>query len=143
MSNDVLKIEPLLANDVDNTGSADVTLPMISGQAVQIAIISIEAKGSFKPFNRADRRVAQWTDIIWIASNDAMLHSACVTWSNNEPLDKDNMPTLYSTVRPDFVCPLTSDQAESGIIGFIEETNTKLMKFFHPTASRCFNQITR
>ena len=143
MSNDVFKLEALLASDVTNNGLAAVTLPIISGQAAQVAIISIEAKGSFKPFNRADRRVTQWTNIIWIASSNDMLRSACVTWSNNERRDIDNGRLLYNTVRMNFPCPRNSRQAESVISGFIEVTNTKLIRFFHPGASKCFNQRTR
>ena len=143
MSNDVLKLQDTLISDVDNNGLAAVTLPMISGEAAQVAIISIEAKGSFKPFNRADRRVTQWTDIIWITSSDAVLHSACVTWSDNEPRDIDNDQLLYNAVRSNFPCPRFGFQAESIISGFIGVTNTKLMSFFHNGASKCFNQRTR
>ena len=86
-----------LDSNVANTGSAAVTVPTIShssNHSVYAAVVSIEAKGSnlqnLTLFDKAEGRVTQWTDIIWIVSTNKQssgtkLWSACKAWSTSEP----------------------------------------------------------
>ena len=154
ISNDVPTLEQVttLDSDVANSGSATVTIPIIShfsNQSVYGAIISIEAKGSDPQnhtlFDKAEGTVTQWTDIIWIVStnkqsNDTKLWSACKAWSISEPSSIGQL--LLDKVRSAFPCPPTIGQARTVNSGLIEDGDTKLIEFFHPKASKCFYQRT-
>ena len=153
ISNNVPRLEQISsldsnqANDQPNDGSATITVPSIShssNQAAYAAIISIEAKGSL--FDRAEGRVSQWTDIIWISSDTeqssaAQFQSACNAWAASESLDIGN--ELLRKVRDLFPCPRTIGQARTISSGYIEDSNMKLIKFLHPQAFKCFQQRTR
>ena len=154
ISNNVSTLEQVttLDSDVANTGSATVTVPIIShssNQSVYAAIISIEAKGSnlqnLTLFDKAEGTVTQWTDIIWIVSTNKQssgikLWSACKTWSINEPSSIGQQ--LLEKVRSDFPCPPTIGQARTVNSGLLEDRDTKLIEFFHPKAFKCFHQRT-
>ena len=154
ISNDVPTLEQVttLDSDVTNTGSATVTVPIIShssNQSVYSAVISIEAKGSDPQnstlFDKAEGTVTQWTDIIWIVSTNKQssgtkLWSACKAWSISEPTSIGQQ--LLDNVRSDFPCPPTIGQARTINSGLIEDTNIKLLGFFHPKAFKCFYQRT-
>ena len=154
ISNDVPTLEQVttLDSNVANTGSATVTVPTIShssNQSVYAAIILIEAKGSdpLNPtlFDKAEGRVTQWTDIIWIVSTNKQssgtkLWSACKAWSTSEPSSIGQQ--LLDKVRSDFPCPPTIGQARTVNSGLIEDRDTRLIGFFHPKAFKCFHQRT-
>ena len=151
ITNDVPALEQVatLDSDVANTGSATVKIPTIShssNQSVYTAIISIEAKGRNPTlFDKAEGRVTQWTDIIWIVSTNKQssgtkLWSACKAWSTSEPSSIGQQ--LLDKVRSDFPCPPTIGQARTVNSGLIEDRNTRLIKFVHPLAAKCFHQRT-
>ena len=151
ISNDVSTLEQVttLDSDVANTGSATVTIPIISHssyQSVYAAIISIEAKDrSPTLFDKAEGTVTQWTDIIWIVSTNKQssgtkLWSACKAWSISEPSSIGQQ--LLEKVRSDFPCPPTIGQARTVNSGLIEDRDTRLIEFFHPKAFKCFHQRT-
>ena len=154
ISNDVPTLEKVatLDNDVDNSGSATVKLPTIShssNQSAYAAIISIEAKGSDSQnptlFDKAEGTVTQWTDIIWIVStnkqsSDTKLWSACKAWSISEPSSIGQQ--LLDKMRSDFPCPPTIGQARTVNSGLVEDKDTRLIKFLHPLAAKCFHQRT-
>ena len=141
-----------LDSNVANTGSATVTVPTIShssNQSVYVAVISIEAKGSdpLNPtlFDKAEGRVTQWTDIIWIVSTNKQssgtkLWSACKAWSTSEPSSIGQQ--LLDKVNSDFPCPPTIGQARTVNSGLIEDRDTRMIGFFHPKAFKCFHQRT-
>ena len=141
-----------LDSNVANTGSATVTVSIISdfsNQSVYAAVISIEAKGSdpLDPtlFDKAEGTVTQWTDIMWIVSTNkrssgTKLWSACKAWSTSEPSSIGQQ--LLDKVRSDFPCPPTISQARTVNSGLFEDRDTRLIKFFHPKAFKCFHQRT-
>ena len=157
ISNDLHTLEQVatLDSNVANTGSATVTVPIIphsSNHSVYVAVISIEVKGSdpLNPtlFDKAKRRITQWTDIIWIVSTNKQssgtkLWSACKAWSTSEPSSIGQQ--LLDKVRSNFPCPPTIGQARTVNSGLIEDKYTRLIGFFHPKAFKCFYQriITR
>ena len=154
ISNEVPTIEQVttLDSNVANTGSANVTVPIIShssNQSVYAAIISIEANGSdpLNPtlFDKVEGTVTQWTDIIWIVSTNKQssgtkLWSACKAWSTSEPSSIGQQ--LLDKVRSVFPCPPTIAQARTVNSGLIENRDTELIAFFHPKATKCFRQRT-
>ena len=141
-----------LDSNVANTGSANVTVPIIShssNQSVYAAIISIEANGSdpLNPtlFDKVEGTVTQWTDIIWIVSTNKQssgtkLWSACKAWSTSEPSSIGQQ--LLDKVHSVFPCPPTIAQARTVNSGLIENKDTELIAFFHPKATKCFHQRT-
>ena len=151
ITNDVPTLEQVatLDSNVANTGSATVKIPTIShssNQSVYTAIISVEAKGRNPTlFDKAEGRVTQWTDIIWIVSTNkqssgSKLWSACKAWSTSEPSSIGQQ--LLDKVRSDFPCPPTIGQARTVNSGLIEDRNTRLIKFLHPLAAKCYHQRT-
>uniref|UniRef100_A0A1X7SNW7 Uncharacterized protein n=1 Tax=Amphimedon queenslandica TaxID=400682 RepID=A0A1X7SNW7_AMPQE len=129
-----------LASNISNNGSYTVSIPTVShpsGQTVYPAIISIEAIGN--DYDNAQGTVKQWTDMIWI-TNDNEFYDECKTWSANEH------PTvgeaLLSVVRSEVPCPSTIGQARTINSGLIQNTNTRLVRFLHPNADKCYHQQT-
>ena len=151
ITNDVPTLEKVatLDTDVANSGSATVKIPTIShssNQSVYAAIISVEAKGK-RPtlFDQAEGTVTQWTDMIWIVSTNkrssgTKLWSACKAWSISEPSSIGQQ--LLDKVRSDFPCPPTIGQARTVNSGLVEDKDTRLIKFLHPLAAKCFHQRT-
>ena len=132
-----------LANRITNTGSATVTVPMIShssNQAAYAAKISIEAVSTF--YDGVQGTVTQWTDIIWIVSDntDAELWPACQEWERRELSSIG--PELLKKVRDHFPCPHRIGLARTATSGLIEDADTKLINFFHPDVFTCFHQRT-
>ena len=135
-----------LASNIDNNGSYTVSIPTVShssAQTVYPAIISIEAVGNNHQnpilYDSTEGTVKQWTDMIWISNIDKFF-AECKAWSANEH------PTvgeaLLSVVRSEVPCPPTIDQARTINSGLIQNTNTRLVRFLHPNADKCYHQQT-
>ena len=135
-----------LASNIDNNGSYTVSIPTVSHPSAQIvypAIISIEAMGNDQQnpilYDSTEGTVKQWTDMIWI-TNDTEFYDECKAWSANEPATVGE--ALLSVVRSEVPCPPTIDQARTVNSGLIQNSNTRLVRFLHPNADKCYHQRT-
>ena len=136
-----------LASNIDNNGSYTVSIPTVSHPSVQnvySAIISIEAIGNDQQnpilYDSAEGTVKQWTDMIWITNDASKFYSKCKAWSISEPATVGE--ALLSVVRSEVPCPPTIDQARTVNSGLIQNSNTRLVRFLHPNADKCYHQRT-
>ena len=134
-----------LATGIPNTGVADLGiqgLDQFTGTELHQVSLIIEVT-SGGPVSKRSTGPPWWEGIFlrsykfFVLDNDEDPAVLCEEWASTEPTSVGQ--EILRTVRREFPCPPTADQARNKEISNLELSNT-LISVFHPMAKNCFRQ---
>jgi len=124
-----------LDSSIQNQGNATVELPeSFKRYDPQLAVIKVSPSADQ---NVIDDKIAAWSGFVYTESRPGTLSKLCAAWSNKEARGFGD--TLLQRLPP---CPPNVRLAILDAL-YIEDRETSRHRgFFHPTAVRCFHQVT-
>jgi len=124
-----------LDSSVQNQGNATVELPVsFKRYDPQLAVIKVSPRADQ---NVIDHKISIWSGLVYTESQQSTLSKLGIQWSSREPQDFGD--TLLQRLPP---CPPNVRLAILDPQYIEDRDSTRSREFFHPTAVRCFHQVT-
>ena len=124
-----------LDSSVQNQGNATVELPVSFIRFnPQLAVIKV-SPSAYQ--NVIDHKIAAWSGLVYTESLQDTLIKLCTVWSSKEAQDYGD--SLLQRLPP---CPPNVRLAILDALYMEDRESSRYRGFFHPTAVRCFHQVT-